>query len=85
MRGTPVSGVLRVNIMFRRVVFVATGSGIGPIAPCLFDKRQPARLLWTGSNIRKTFGDDLVNSVTEAEPGAVIYGRLSLDNHFAGY
>ncbi|KAF9005758.1 hypothetical protein BDZ89DRAFT_1234400 [Hymenopellis radicata] len=50
-RGTPVAGVLRVNIMFRRVVFVATGSGIGPIAPCLFEKRQPSRLLWTGANI----------------------------------
>ncbi len=36
--GTPVSGVLRVNILFRRVVFVATGSGIGPIAPCLLER-----------------------------------------------
>ncbi|KIY73321.1 hypothetical protein CYLTODRAFT_342438 [Cylindrobasidium torrendii FP15055 ss-10] len=73
VRGTAVAGVLRVNIMFRRVVFVATGSGIGPIAPCLFAHDQPHRLLWTGSNIRKTFGDDLVDSVIEAEPGAVIY------------
>ncbi|KAF8918929.1 hypothetical protein CPB85DRAFT_1279437 [Mucidula mucida] len=72
-RGTPVAGVLRVNIMFRRVVFVATGSGIGPIAPCLFEKRQPSRLLWTGANILKTFGDDLVNAVKEAEPDACIY------------
>lgn len=60
--------------MFRRVVFVATGSGIGPIAPCLFEKRQPARLLWTGANIVKTFGTDLVNAVKEAEPDACIYG-----------
>ncbi|KIY72016.1 hypothetical protein CYLTODRAFT_344864 [Cylindrobasidium torrendii FP15055 ss-10] len=73
VRGTPVSGVLRVNIMFRRVVFVATGSGIGPIAPCLFAHDQEHRLLWTGSNIRKTFGDDLVNAVTAADPDAVIY------------
>ncbi|KAF9006347.1 hypothetical protein BDZ89DRAFT_1095444 [Hymenopellis radicata] len=73
IRGTPVFGVLRVNIMFRRVVFVATGSGIGPIAPCLLEQRQPCRLLWTGSNIRKTFGNELVNTVLEAEPGAVLY------------
>ncbi len=77
-RGTPVAGVLRVNIMFRRVVFVATGSGIGPIAPCLFEKRQPSRLLWTGANILKTFGDDLVNAVKEAEPDACIYGELQM-------
>ncbi|KAF8916191.1 hypothetical protein CPB85DRAFT_1374668 [Mucidula mucida] len=63
--GTPVSGVLRVNILFRRVVFVATGSGIGPIAPCLLERR--------------TFGDGLVNTVLEAEPGAVIY-----DTHIYG-
>ncbi|KAF9021439.1 hypothetical protein BDZ89DRAFT_1071398 [Hymenopellis radicata] len=73
-RGTPVAGVLRVNIMFRRVLFVATGSGIGPIAPCLFEKRQPSRLLWTGANILKTFGADLVDAVKEADPDACIYG-----------
>ncbi|KAF8996772.1 hypothetical protein BDZ89DRAFT_1148873 [Hymenopellis radicata] len=72
-RGTPVAGVLRVNIMFRRVLFVATGSGIGPIAPCLFEKRQPSRLLWTGANIVKTFGTDLVDAVKEADPDACIY------------
>ncbi|KAF9017100.1 hypothetical protein BDZ89DRAFT_994098 [Hymenopellis radicata] len=72
-RGTPVAGVLRVNILFRRVLFVATGSGIGPIAPCLLEKRQPARLLWTGANILKTFGADLVDAVKEADPDACIY------------
>ncbi|KAF8996770.1 hypothetical protein BDZ89DRAFT_1148872 [Hymenopellis radicata] len=49
------------------------GKRIGPIAPCLFEKRQPSRLLWTGANIVKTFGTDLVDAVKEADPDACIY------------
>ena len=53
---------------------VATGSGIGPVAPVLLEKKLPIRLLWTSPDVRKTFGDDLVDSILAAEPGAVIYG-----------
>jgi hypothetical protein len=74
VRGIPTMGVLRIAPLFRRMVFVATGSGIGPCAPCIFEQRVPIRLLWTSPNVRQTFGDDFVDSLIRVSPGAVIYG-----------
>ncbi|TFK40788.1 nonribosomal peptide synthetase 12 [Crucibulum laeve] len=73
VRGIPTFGVLRIVPLFRRVVFVATGSGIGPCAPCILEQRVPIRLLWTSPNVRQTFGDKLVDSILDASPDAVIY------------
>jgi len=73
VRGIPTMGVLRIAPLFRRMVFVATGSGIGPCAPCIFEQRVPIRLLWTSPNVRQTFGDDFVDSLIRVSPGAVIY------------
>lgn len=77
VRGIPTCGVLRIVPLFRRLVFVATGSGIGPCAPCILEKRVPIRLLWTSPNVRKTFGDKLVDSLLAASPDAVIYGEYN--------
>ncbi|KAI0648103.1 hypothetical protein C8Q79DRAFT_999548 [Trametes meyenii] len=73
VRGVPCYGVVRVTPLFRRVVLVATGSGIGPIAPVVYAKKVPLQLLWTAPAVRKTFGDALVDSLYEANPNAVIY------------
>ncbi|KAJ7780692.1 nonribosomal peptide synthetase 12 [Mycena maculata] len=73
VRGAPCFGVLRIVPLFRRVVFVATGSGIGPCAPCILEQRVPIRLLWTSPNVRETFGDKLVDEILGASPDAVIY------------
>ncbi|KAJ7505315.1 nonribosomal peptide synthetase 12 [Mycena galericulata] len=73
VRGVPCFGVLRIVPLFRRVVFVATGSGIGPCAPCILEQRVPIRLLWTSPNVRETFGDKLVDEILGASPDAVIY------------
>ncbi|GJJ13343.1 hypothetical protein Clacol_007595 [Clathrus columnatus] len=73
VRGIPTFGVLRIVPLFNRLVFVATGSGIGPCAPCILEQRVPIRLLWTSPDVRKTFGDHLVDSILEKSPGAVIY------------
>jgi len=73
VRGIPCFGVLRITPLFRRVVFVATGSGIGPCAPCIFEQRIPIRLLWASPNVRQTFGDKLVDSILSSSPGAVVY------------
>lgn len=74
VRGVPCYGVLRIAPLFRRIVFVATGSGIGPCAPVIFAQRIPIKLLWTSPNIRETFGDELVDAVLKSSPGAVVYG-----------
>ncbi|OCH91206.1 hypothetical protein OBBRIDRAFT_812254 [Obba rivulosa] len=73
IRGIPCYGVVRVVPLFRRVLLVATGSGIGPIAPVVYANRVPLQLLWTAPNVRKTFGDKIVDSLIEANPNAVIY------------
>lgn len=75
VRGVPTCGVLRIVPLFRRVVFVATGSGIGPCAPCILEQRVPIRLLWTSPNVRKTFGDSFVDSILDASPNAVVFGQ----------
>ncbi|KAJ7644140.1 nonribosomal peptide synthetase 12 [Roridomyces roridus] len=73
VRGAPAFGVLRIVPLFRRVVLVATGSGIGPCAPCILEQRIPMRLLWTSPNVRETFGNKLVDEILSASPDAVIY------------
>ncbi|KAJ1311758.1 hypothetical protein OPQ81_010228 [Rhizoctonia solani] len=73
VRGVPTYGVLRIVPLFRRLVIVATGSGIGPCAPAIFEKRTPMRLLWTSPDVRKTFGNELVDKLLDASPDAVIY------------
>ncbi|KAJ4482067.1 hypothetical protein J3R30DRAFT_3286838 [Lentinula aciculospora] len=73
VRGIPTTGVMRIVPLFRRVVVVATGSGIGPCAPHVFAKQSTIQLLWSAPNVRETFGDKLVDSLLEASPNAVIY------------
>ena len=77
VRGVPCYGVLRIAPLFRRIVLVATGSGIGPCTPVILEQRLPIRLLWTSPNVRQTFGDKLVDSILEKNPDAVIYGKCS--------
>ncbi|KAJ7672719.1 nonribosomal peptide synthetase 12 [Mycena rosella] len=73
VRGAPCFGVLRIAPLFKRIVMVATGSGIGPCAPCILEQRVPIRLLWTSPNVRETFGNKLVDEILGASPDAVIY------------
>ncbi|EAU85234.1 nonribosomal peptide synthetase 12 [Coprinopsis cinerea okayama7 len=73
VKGVPTYGVLKLVPMFRSMVLVATGSGIGPCAPIIFEKKIPMRVLWTAPNVRQTFGDTLCDSILEAVPDAVIY------------
>jgi hypothetical protein len=77
VRGVPTMGVLRIVPLFKSMVFVATGSGIGPCAPCILAKTVPIRLLWTSPDVRKTYGDKFVDAILEASSGAVIYGMLT--------
>ncbi|RDB22102.1 Linear gramicidin synthase subunit C [Hypsizygus marmoreus] len=72
-RGIPTYGVMKIAPMFRRIVLVATGSGIGPCTPAILERKLPIRLLWTAPNLRETFGDKLVDAILEANPEAVIY------------
>ena len=82
VRGVPTCGVIHIVPLFRRVLLVATGSGIGPCAPAIYEQKVPIKVLWTAPNCRQTFGDHLVDSILEKSPDAVIYGTLRrMDSH----
>ncbi|TKA66172.1 hypothetical protein B0A49_09139 [Cryomyces minteri] len=73
VRGTPTIGVLRVALLFKCVVIVATGSGIGPCLS-LFNSKpdHPVRILWSTPNPEATYGKGIIDAVLRADPNAVI-------------
>jgi hypothetical protein len=73
VRGIPTVGMAIVRRLFTRVIFVATGSGIGPTLPHLLTREAPSRLVWVTKDPRLTYGDALVDEITEAQPDAIIW------------
>ncbi|KAK1975578.1 amino acid adenylation domain-containing protein [Colletotrichum cereale] len=72
-RGTPASGVLAVAPLFKKMVLVATGSGIGPCLPVLMERRVPARVVWSTKNPLKTYGQGVMDTILAADPDALIW------------
>jgi hypothetical protein len=74
VRGTPVSAPMaEVELLYKRVVYVVTGSGIGPCLGQVLASRVPARLVWSARSPRTTYGDALVDEVLSAQPDALIW------------
>jgi hypothetical protein len=74
VRGVPVSAPMaKVAMLYERVVYVVTGSGIGPCLGQILANRVPARLVWSTRDPRRTYGDALVDEVGAAQPDAVIW------------
>ncbi|KAF2707165.1 nonribosomal peptide synthetase 12 [Pleomassaria siparia CBS 279.74] len=73
VRGIPTCGVLRVCTLFKSIVLVATGSGIGPCLAVILAKKTPVRILWTAPNPEETFGREIVDAVLDRDPKAVIH------------
>ena len=74
VRGVPVTAPMaRTALLYERVVYVVTGSGIGPALGQLLAARVPARLVWSTRDPRATYGDALVDEVTAAQPDALIW------------
>ena len=73
VKGIPTAGVGNIETIFKKVIWVATGSGIGPCLPHLFANRVPSRLVWSTKNPQRTYGDSLVAEITAAQPNAVIW------------
>lgn len=72
-RGVPTYGVLRIATLFKSVVIVATGSGIGPCLSIFPYQQVAMRILWTAPNHEKTFGKSIMNDVRRRDPDAIIY------------
>ena len=73
VKGIPTAGVGNIDQLFTRVVWVATGSGIGPCLPHLLAGSAPARLVWSTRDPRRTYGDELVDEILRVQPEAVVW------------
>lgn len=78
VRGVPASGVLRVATLFRRIVLVATGSGIGPCLSVLYSAKVPCRVLWSTPHPSETYGDEIIDAVRAADSAAVIHNTRTM-------
>lgn len=73
VKGIPVTGVLCMAQIFRKVVIVTTGSGIGPCLGVMQDiPRTACRVLWSTPNPWQTYGERICNTVLRVDPRAVI-------------
>jgi hypothetical protein len=74
VKGIPKPGVLGLSLIFKRVVIVTTGSGIGPCLSILASpyRRMACRVLWSGPSPEKVFGSEIVDTVRRVDPLAVI-------------
>lgn len=73
VKGITTSGVARIETLFKRVVYVGTGSGIGPIVPHLLAGAVPIRLIWSTRSPRKTYGDAFVDEIMEHAEAPMIW------------
>ncbi|MCJ1463180.1 hypothetical protein MMC07_001785 [Pseudocyphellaria aurata] len=72
VRGIPTTGVLRMAEVFKRVVIVTTGSGIGPCLSMLIGHPLDCRIIWSTPNPVQTYGESIVDAVAKADPQAMI-------------
>jgi hypothetical protein len=72
-RGVPAAGVLTIAPLFKKMVLVATGSGIGPCMPVIMERRVPVRVLWSTPHPLETFGKDIMDAILASDAEAVIW------------
>lgn len=73
VKGITTAGVANIETLFSKVVYVATGSGIGPVLPHLLAREVPAHLVWATRSPRTTYGDGLVDEILAVQPQALIW------------
>ncbi|THC92584.1 hypothetical protein EYZ11_007947 [Aspergillus tanneri] len=72
-RGMLMYGFIHVMRVFRRVIVVTTGSGIGPCLSFLSEtNRPPLRIVWQTRNPNRTYGRDVVNLVRQLDPNPLV-------------
>lgn len=78
VRGIPTAGVANIEVLFRKVLYVATGSGIGPCLPHLLAKQVPASLFWSTRTPTETYGPEMVAEILKACTDAEIHDTVAL-------
>ncbi|KAJ9651350.1 hypothetical protein H2198_007573 [Neophaeococcomyces mojaviensis] len=77
-KGIPARGVLHVAPIFRKLVLVATGSGIGPILSLLSARNLDARIIWSTPDPVATYSKGIVEQVRLADPDAIIINTTAI-------
>lgn len=79
-RGVPTVGVLCMAAIFRKVIIVTTGSGIGPCLGTMLNiPATECRILWSAPGPKHTFGEEIYGKVLGIDEKAVI-----IDTHAEG-
>lgn len=72
-RGAPTTGVMRVSSLFKPIVVVTTGSGIGPCMSFLNVRPDhPMRVVWSARSPEATYGREIFANVLRADRNAVV-------------
>ncbi len=73
IRGVATAGMANYGTVFRRVVYLVTGSGIGPVLAHVLAARVPLKLVWVTRDPVKTYGQELVDEILTAQPDTLIW------------
>lgn len=73
VKGAPTLGVMRVGLLFKKILVIATGSGIGPCLSLLqVYPDYPMRVIWSAPKPEETYGKSIMSAVFRADPEAII-------------
>ena len=74
IKGVPVTGVLCMAQIFRKIVIVTTGSGIGPCLGVMQDiPNTRCRVIWSTPSPYATYGSEILGMVRDVDPRAVVW------------
>ena len=79
VKGAPTLGLIRISLLFKKILLIATGSGIGPCLSLLqtppkdLPRRRPEmRVIWSTNAPLTTYRKNIVESVFRADRNAII-------------
>jgi hypothetical protein len=78
VRAIPAVEHIVVKKLFKKVVIVATGSGIAPALGHLLAAQAPTQLVWSTRDAATTYGAGLVGEILTAQPDAIIWNTDDL-------
>ncbi len=73
VKGITTAGVGNIETLFKKVVWVATGSGIGPCLPHLLKAEVPSMLVWSTRSPEETYGKEFYDEILKTSPDAQIW------------
>ena len=77
LRGAPLHGLLYTSRLFKKIVVVATGSGIGPCLSLMCANITPGRVMWSTRNPESTYGEEVIKAVKKYDPTAIIWNTTT--------